>query len=121
MPFEILEMRAKPDGFELQFTRCADPTAASNPDSYQLSSYTYLYQSTYGSDEIQTKALTIDRAVVSDDRLSVRLYTSGLRRYFVHELDASGVLDVHGQPLLHPNAFYTLNAIPKTELKSASR
>lgn len=117
-PFEILEMRAKPDGFELQFTRPVDPIAASNPASYRMSSYTYLYQSTYGSDEIQTKTLTIDRAVVAEDGLSVRLYTSGLRPYFVHELDAAGVLDVDGQPLLHPNAFYTLNAIPKAESAS---
>lgn len=121
IPFEILEMRAKPDGFELQFTRPVDPIAASNPDSYRLSSYTYLYQSTYGSDEILTKELTIDRANVAEDRMSVRLYTRGLRRYFVHELDASGVLDIDGQPLLHANAYYTLNAIPNTESESASQ
>lgn len=120
LPFEILEMRAKPDGFELQFTRPVDPTVASDPASYQLSSYTYVYQSTYGSDEIQTQALNIDRAIVAEDGLSVRLYTSGLRRYFVHELDASGLLDVDGHPLLHPSAFYTLNAIPKAESDSAA-
>lgn len=121
IPFEILEMRAKPDGFELQFTRPVDPIAASNPDSYRMSSYTYLYQSDYGSDEILTKELTIDRAIVAEDGLSVRLYTHGLRRYFVHELDASGVLDIDGQPLLHANAYYTLNAIPNTESQSASQ
>ncbi len=113
-PFEILEMRAKPDGFELQFTRCVDPIAAGNPDSYRMKSYTYLYHKTYGSDEIQTKTLAIDRAIVAEDGLSVRLYTSGLRPHFVHELDATGVRDIHGQPLLHSNAYYTLNAIPKS-------
>lgn len=112
-PFEILEMRAKPDGFEVRFTRPVDPVTASNPDAYQMSSYTYLYQNTYGSDEIQTKTLAVDRAVVAEDGLRVRLSISGLRPHFVHELDASGVLDIHGQPLLHPNAYYTLNAIPK--------
>ena len=121
MPFEILEMRAKPDGFELQFTRCVDPITASQPDSYQMSSYTYLYHNVYGSDEIQTKTLTIDRAVVSEDRMSVRLYTSGLRPYFVHELDASGIVDIDGQPLLHSSAFYTLNAIPKAASESTDR
>lgn len=118
MPFEILEMRAKPDGFELQFTRPVDPIAASDPASYRMNSYTYLYHGAYGSNEIQTKSLTIDRAIVADDGLSVRLHTSGLRPYFVHELNASGILDVDGQPLLHPNAFYTLNAIPKKQLES---
>lgn len=121
VPFEILEMRAKPDGFELQFTRPADPTVASDPAAYRMSSYTYVYQSTYGSDEIQTRSLNIDRAVVAEDGLSVRLYVGGLRRYFVHELDASGVIDVDGRPLLHPSAYYTLNAVPKTESESARR
>lgn len=121
IPFEILEMRAKPDGFELQFTRRIDPLIASNPDSYRMSSYTYLYHGVYGSDEIQTKTVTIDRAVVAKDGLSVRLHTSGLRPCFVHELDASAILDVNGQPLLHSIACYTLNAIPKMSAESSSR
>lgn len=121
IPFEILEMRAKPDGFELQFTRRIDPLIASNPDSYRMSSYTYLYHGVYGSDEIQTKTVTIDRAVVAKDGLSVRLHTSGLRPCFVHELDASAILDVNGHPLLHSIACYTLNAIPKMSAESSSR
>ncbi|TWU15641.1 hypothetical protein Poly21_28380 [Allorhodopirellula heiligendammensis] len=114
-PFEILEMRAKPDGFELQFTTPVELSTASDPNSYAMNSYTYLYHKAYGSDEIQKKPLTIDRAIVASDGLSVRLYTSGLRPHFVHELDARGVRGIHGQPLLHSNAFYTLNAIPKMD------
>lgn len=112
VPFEIKEMRARPDGFELVFTKPVDPRAAGDVNSYSISSYTYMYHSTYGSDEIQKKQLPIEKAEVSSDRLKVRLKVSGLRELFVHELRAPGVRDADGQPLLHPSAYYTLNRIP---------
>ncbi|QDT01851.1 hypothetical protein K227x_02200 [Rubripirellula lacrimiformis] len=114
-PFEILAMRAKPDGFELEFTSPVDPASAVNPSSYQMSSHTYLYQSTYGSDEVQQRSLPIQRAVVSDDGRKVRLYVDGLRPLFVHEINAAGIRNVDGQPLLHSQAHYTLNRIPTNQ------
>ncbi|MCA9044696.1 MAG: hypothetical protein KDA69_10280 [Planctomycetaceae bacterium] len=111
-PFEILEMRAQPDGFELTFTEPVDKKSAEDLSSYQLSSYTYLYHETYGSDEIQSRDLTMTSAKLSDDGLSVHLKVDGLRPLFVHELHANGVRSRDGNPLLHPQAYYTLNRIP---------
>jgi len=111
-PFEIQEMRATPDGFELTFTRPVDPETGGDVASYALSSHTYLYQRAYGSDEIQKQDLEITSAEVSEDQLRVRLTVSGLRELFVHELRADGLRDQNGQPLLHPDAYYTLNKIP---------
>lgn len=112
VPFEIKEMRAKPDGFELVFTRPVDRRTASASASYQMNSYTYLYHSTYGSDEIQKRQPEISRAVVSDDGLRVRLHVDGLRELFVHELTAPDLRSQMGEPLLHAHAWYTLNRIP---------
>jgi hypothetical protein len=106
-------MRATPDGFELVFTQPMDRGSANDPKSYRMSSYTYQYQSAYGSDEIDTKELTIRSAVLSDDSLSVQLAVEGLRPLYVHELNASGVRTESGEPLLHSEAFYTLNRIPQ--------
>ncbi|MBC8353744.1 MAG: hypothetical protein H8E66_17230 [Planctomycetes bacterium] len=111
-PFEIKEMRAMPDGFELVFTKPVETTTASETSSYAMSSHTYTYHSTYGSDEILKKAPAIHRATVSEDGLRVRLMVSGLREYFVHELEAVGIRSVDGEPLLHPRAYYTLNRVP---------
>lgn len=111
-PFEIQEMRAKPDGFELRFTRPVDPATARRVSSYSLSSHTYVYQAKYGSDEILQRPLAIERAEVSKDRRTVRLFVDGLRPLFVHALAAEGVRSVDGDPLLHSEAFYTLNQIP---------
>lgn len=112
MPFEIKEMRVQPTGFELVFTKPVERTSASDPASYMMSSYTFFYQSSYGSDEIQKQNPTVTSATVSDDGLSVRLTVNGLRELFVHELAAAGVRSSHDEPLLHPFACYTLNRIP---------
>ena len=113
MPFEIREMRALADGFDLVFTKPVDAATAADLESYQMSSYTYLYHSTYGSDEIQTKQPDISAAQVSKDGLRVRLTVEGLRPLFVHELHAAGIRSRDGQPLLHNRAYYTLNRIPQ--------
>ena len=112
-PFEIQEMRAKPDGFELRFTKPVDPKTAGDIKSYKMNSYTYLYHETYGSDEIQKQNLVIEEAQVSEDGRHVRLKVPGLRGLFVHELSADGVKSATGETLLHPDAYYTLNRIPQ--------
>ena len=113
-PFEIREMRARQDGFELVFTKPVDRATASRLDSYSLRSYSYLFHSTYGSDEIQPRELAVRAATVSGDGLRVELKVTGLRELFVHELVAHGVRDaIENQPLLHAEAYYTLNRIPE--------
>jgi len=111
-PFEIKTMQATPEGFRLTFTQPIDPVTASDPAGYRMISYTYPYSSAYGGDEIQTKQLTVSKAIVSKDRRSVHLIVSPLRPLFVHELKAAGVRSASGVPLLHPDAYYTLNRIP---------
>ena len=114
-PFEIQEMRAMPEGFELHFTKPVDPASAKSESSFAMKSHTYLYHETYGSDEIDGRDLKIRVMSVSDDRKVVRLRVDGLRELYVHELVAAGVRSAEGQPLLHDHAYYTLNRIPSVE------
>lgn len=112
VPMEIQEMRAKPDGFELVFTKPVDKKSASDVNAFQLSSHTFRYHAQYGSDEILDQALTITQVDVSEDGHRVRLYAGPLRQHFVHALNAYGVRSADGDSVLHPNAYYTLNHIP---------
>jgi hypothetical protein len=112
-PFEIQEMRARPDGFELRFTQAVDREAASNPASYRLSSYTYPLHSLYGADELDTKPLQVEAATVLPDHRTVKLAVLPLRPFYVHELHCDGVRSAEGSPLGHAEAYYTLNRIPK--------
>lgn len=111
-PFEIHEMRAKPDGFELTFTQPVDPKSAAAVESYKLTTYTYIYQENYGSPEVDHTTPVIRRATVGPDNRSVRLVVDKLAEGHVHELHSDGVLSASMQPLLHTQAYYTLNKIP---------
>ena len=111
-PFEIREMRAKPDGFELTFTEPVDAASATNPASYTLETYTYVYQSDYGSPEVDGTKPKIQRVAVSPDGKSARLVVDGLQLGHVHELHAPGVKNAAGANLLHDAAYYTLFSLP---------
>jgi glucose/arabinose dehydrogenase len=114
-PFEVKEMRARPDGFEVEFTRRVDRRSAGAATSYALASFTYLRHATYGSPEVDRADHAITEATVSDDGRTVRLRTSGMRPRYVHELHLAGIRDEGGAPLLHAEAYYTLNVIPSSE------
>jgi glucose/arabinose dehydrogenase len=112
VPFEIREMKALPDGFELTFTRPVDPATASKAESYTLKTFTYIYQSSYGSPEVDQTTPKITGVTVAPDRTSVRLQVEGLQQGHIHDLAVQGVRSAEGQSLLHPQAYYTLNYIP---------
>lgn len=109
VPFEIHEMRAKPDGFELTFTQPIDAKTAGDPASYKMSTYCYIYRADYGSPEVDHTKPSITRVEVGKDGKSVRLFVSKLEEGHIHELDAGGVRSAEGLPLLHKEAYYTLN------------
>lgn len=113
IPFEIHEMRARPDGFELTFTEAVDAQSAADPASYSMNAFTYIYQSEYGSPEVDAVVPKIIKAVVGADKKSVRLTIDPLTKGHIHELHLKGLKSASGQPLLHPVAYYTLNEIPK--------
>jgi glucose/arabinose dehydrogenase len=112
MPFEIHEMHAKSDGFELTFTEPVDAASAANPASYTIETYDYIYQASYGSPEVDRTTPTIKSIKVAPDRKSARLIIDGLQEGHVHELHFPGIRSAKGEPLLHPAAYYTMNYIP---------
>ncbi len=112
VPFEIHEMRAKPDGFEVTFTEPVDPKTAADPASYSMREFTYLYRSEYGGPEVDDVLPTITSVVLAPDKKSVRLTITPLTKGHIHELHLDGVKSAAGLPVLHPVAYYTLNEIP---------
>lgn len=111
-PFEIKEINAKPKGFLITFTKPVDRARASNPQSYELTTYTHIYRAAYGSPEVDHTKPKVVKAIVSEDGLSVQLEIDGLVQGHVHDFDLQGVRAAESEKLLHPNAYYTLNEIP---------
>ncbi len=112
VPFEIKTVKAKPDGFELEFTLPVKESLAKNPDYYQLSSFNYKYHHNYGSPVIELEDLAVRAAIVSEDGLSVRLVVDGLKKGYIHEINVKGIKSETGMDLLHAAGYYTLNEIP---------
>ena len=113
VPFEVLTMRVKPDGFELRFTSPVDAATAAAPASYTIETFTHAYHESYGGPEIEQEDQNITSATVSADGLTVRLVVDKLVPGHIHELHLPALRDRTGQPLLHDVAYYTLNQIPK--------
>ena len=111
-PFEIEKMEARPQGFRLTFTKPVDPDSAKSLYSYAMTSFTWNYHQAYGSDEVDTQDVKITGAEISADGRVVELTCEGLRPGYCHELNAEGVWSKDRSPLLHAEAWYTLNAIP---------
>jgi glucose/arabinose dehydrogenase len=120
VPFEIREVRALTDGFDLVFTAPVDPAAAGRTDNWDVTQYTYAYHQKYGSPEFDfdgkpdsASEIKVVRATVSPDRLKVRLQLDGWRAGYVAAIRALEVVSAEGQPLRHDTCHYTLNQIPR--------
>ena len=114
VPFEVHEMRVKPDGFELTFTQEADIKTLADISSYTMETYTYIYQKGYGSPEVDGTVPVITKAIPRKNGKHVHLQVDGMVKGHVHELKMPGIRrkDTE-QPLLHEVAYYTLNEIPQ--------
>jgi hypothetical protein len=112
LPFEILAMKLTKEGFDLTFTKPLDPATAEKLAAYSVQSFTHNYWGTYGSPEVDRRAEKVQRVTVSPDRRSVSLAMTGFRPGRVYELHLDGIKSSDGDPVLHPEAYYTLNEIP---------
>ena len=111
-PFEIHEIHAKTDGFEISFTQPVDVKSVKNAASYALRSYIYKYHHQYGSPIVDIKDLKIKGISISADKKTVRISLDGIRQFYIHEFILMGILSEHGESLLHETAYFTLNQIP---------
>jgi hypothetical protein len=114
-PFEVKKISARPDGFNVTFTKPVDRDVAARPETYSLTTYTHIYQQGYGSPEVDHTTPTVMAVAVSDDGLQVRLKIDGLLQGHVHDFDFELLRSQENAPLLHSKAYYTLNEIPLKE------
>ncbi|MBV9124544.1 MAG: hypothetical protein JO112_14395, partial [Planctomycetes bacterium] len=89
-----------------------DAAPAGRLAGYNLQSFTYNYWSTYGSPEMDRRAEKIQGVKVSSDGRVVSLAVSGFHKGRVYELHLDSIKSAAGEPVLHPEAYYTLNDIP---------
>lgn len=120
LPFEVKEVHALRDGFELTFTQPVEAKAAADPESYDVTQYGLKYHAKYGSPEFDhdgkenaTTAIKVGGATVSPDKLKVRLQLSGWKPGYVTMVRSLDVKNAGGDSLMNDTFWYTLNQLPK--------
>jgi uncharacterized cupredoxin-like copper-binding protein/glucose/arabinose dehydrogenase len=115
VPFEMKTIRAKPDGFELEFTKPVDERTVRIAAGYKITSFNYKYHSAYGSATTDQVSCPIKAIEVSADKMKVRLVVDSLKEGYIHEIVAEGARSADQHSLLHNVGYYTLNRIPEGE------
>lgn len=111
LPAGIAEVRVKPDGFQIVFTREVDRDLANQNESYQIASYRRVSTPEYGGPDIDRREETLSRVVLSEDAKSVMIrLTEPLRAGFVYEFELESL--VSDAEFFPAQAFYTLHQIP---------
>ncbi|WP_339714670.1 c-type cytochrome [uncultured Kriegella sp.] len=112
--FEMLAVRARPNGFEIEFTEPLEATSKIFPDEFFTTQWWYKPTEGYGGPKMDFEQLTVKKAILSQDRKKLHLEIPGLKREHVVYLRIPGHLrSTDGQNLWSSEAWYTLNAIPK--------
>ena len=112
-PFEIKEVRVAEKGFKISFTKPVDSSVATDPDAYQLKTFTHIYRQGYGSPEVDQTTPTVTDVAVADDGKAVELEVEGRVQGHVHEFHLPTLISADNEKLLHADAYYTLNEIPR--------
>jgi cytochrome c len=114
LPFDLVAVRAKSDGFELELTRPLAAGLGWESENWLVEDWRYLPTADYGGPKLDERRLTVRSASVSEDRLRVFLEVEGLQAGRVVHVRAAGPLvDERGERLWTTEAWYTLNAIPR--------
>ncbi len=116
LPFEMRTVKARPDGFEIEFTKPVDKKSAEDLSSYTVDSFIYKYFPVYGSPPVKQMNHELLGVEVSEDGMKVRLAVKDLQQYHVHKISLPGVREKNeSHELIHMDAYYTLNQIPDGE------
>lgn len=107
-PLEVQKMELTKTGFRFTFTQAVDVASLG---ALEGQSYTYLFQSKYGSPEVDAKPLALTESKLSDDGLTLEVKSDSLREGYVHEVELPALKAKDGTPLWHRIAYYTLNKL----------
>lgn len=107
--FEILSMRSRPQGMEIEFTEpaAADANAAAH---YEVDAWTYKRTSDYGGPKIDQKKLSISSVQADPERKKVYLEIKGLQTGYLVHLRLNGLKSAAGAAPWSTESWYTLNA-----------
>ncbi len=114
--FEMLAVRAKSNGVEIEFTEPLKSGDGWNKSDYGVRQWFYKPTKEYGGPKLDEKALNIRSVNVSDDRKKVFLELDGMKsNHMVYIKINTPFSSALGHEIWSTEAWYTMNQIPTGE------
>ena len=111
--FEMLAVRAKSNGMEIEFTAPIEAGSGHSPEEYQVQQWYYLPTENYGGPKLGLEDLEIASINISDDRKKVFLELPGIKAgHMVYIRLHKPFRSNEQQSLWTTEAWYNLNQIP---------
>lgn len=109
-PLDVMNVRLKKDGYEIEFTEPVDRATALNPDALNIQSYYFKYHRNYGSPQVDQQTAIPESVKLSEDgkTLKVTLKSSDLKSGYVYQMNFKGIQTPNGKGLLNSKVFYNL-------------
>ncbi|NND70543.1 MAG: DUF1080 domain-containing protein, partial [Rhodothermales bacterium] len=115
VPFEMLAVRVKTNGFEIEFTGPLPDGVGSSPVDYDVEHWRYVPTSSYGGPKVDHEKLDVISATVGNDRTTVFLEIPGMDEGRIVYLHLAGPFaSTDNERLWTTEAWYTLNKIPES-------
>ena len=112
LPNGIRELRARSDGFEIEFFAPVNRQAAARRGNYSLSAYTRVWKGGYATPDSGRHTVAVKSATVAADARTVRLQIGPMRSGYVYDITC-GRIGTGPNPALWPaTGHYTLHRIP---------
>jgi glucose/arabinose dehydrogenase len=112
-PFELQELRARPEGFELEFTTAFAGDSFA-PESIEVRSWTYDHHEAYGCPERDVRTHVVQAIGAASTSRHLRVAVEGLEDCRVYEVKVVGVkARGDGAAPLHGIGWYTRNRSPR--------
>lgn len=111
--FEMLAVRARPHGFEIEFTEPLEEDQKILASDFLVQQWRYERTSAYGGPKLDHASLRISCLTISADRKRIDLSIDGLKPgHVVYIAIPSDLQSASGQSLWSNETWYTLNNIP---------
>ena len=111
MPFEVHSMNITKTGFKVNFTMEVDAKSVESIASSKLSAYTWVYQSGYGSPDVDKIEPKIESIKVAADGKSAEIVLDKVYKGHTYDFQFDGFRSKSGLPLLHRTMYYTVNEV----------
>ncbi|MBA3725297.1 MAG: DUF1080 domain-containing protein [Armatimonadetes bacterium] len=111
--FEMLAVRAKANGMEIELTQPLMPGMGEGTGDYTARMWRYVPTIEYGGPKIDEQSLAVKSVTISRDRKRVFLELPGMRAgHVVHIRIGRGIVSASNADLWTTEGWYTLNRIP---------